>query len=100
VAPPRKQADNRENKHFPIALGGSCLLEKGKKMEDGRIGSWEGERAWNSELGMRNGEEGKDKATDSHRCTWMGGKKMEDGRIGSWEDEKVKEGIEDGKSGG
>jgi len=56
VAPPRKQADNRENKHFPIALGGSCLLEKGKKMEDGRIGSWE--------------------------------------------DEKVKEGIEDGKSGG
>ena len=38
-------------------------------MEDGRIGSWEGEGAWNSELGMRNGEEGKDKATDSHRRT-------------------------------
>jgi len=28
VAPPRKQAENRENKYFPIASGGSCLLEK------------------------------------------------------------------------
>jgi hypothetical protein len=27
VAPPRKQAGNRENKHFPAASGGSCLLE-------------------------------------------------------------------------
>ena len=32
VAPPRKQADNGENKHFPAASGGSCLLEKGKSM--------------------------------------------------------------------
>jgi len=23
-----KQTENRENKHFPIASGGSCLLEK------------------------------------------------------------------------
>jgi hypothetical protein len=30
VAPPRKQADNRENKHFPAASGCSCLLEKGR----------------------------------------------------------------------
>jgi len=30
VAPPRKQAENRENKRFPVALGGSCLLEKEK----------------------------------------------------------------------
>ena len=28
MAPPRKQVENGENKHFPIALGGSCLLEK------------------------------------------------------------------------
>jgi len=28
VAPPRKQAENGENKHFPAALGGFCLLEK------------------------------------------------------------------------
>ena len=32
----------------------------------------EGEGHWNSELGMRNGEEGKDKATDSHRRTRTG----------------------------
>jgi hypothetical protein len=28
VAPPRKQAANRENKHVPAAMEGSCLLEK------------------------------------------------------------------------
>jgi hypothetical protein len=28
VAPSRKQADNRENKYFPVASGGSYLLEK------------------------------------------------------------------------
>jgi hypothetical protein len=47
VAPPRKQADNRENKHFPIALGGSCLLEKlrrWEKIEVEKMGRWEGER--------------------------------------------------------
>ncbi len=27
VAPPRKQAANREHKHRPVALGDSCLLE-------------------------------------------------------------------------
>ena len=30
VAPPRKQAENRENKYFPAALGGSCLLERSR----------------------------------------------------------------------
>jgi hypothetical protein len=34
VAPPRKQAENRENKYFPIASGGSCLLEKDWKADD------------------------------------------------------------------
>jgi len=33
VAPPRKQAANRENKYFPVASGGSCLLEKEIKSE-------------------------------------------------------------------
>jgi hypothetical protein len=28
VAPPRKQAENRENKRLPTALVGSCLLER------------------------------------------------------------------------
>jgi len=28
VAPSRKQAENREDKHFPTASGDSCLLEK------------------------------------------------------------------------
>ena len=28
VAPPRKQAENGENKYFPTASRGSCLLEK------------------------------------------------------------------------
>jgi hypothetical protein len=32
VAPPRKQAGNRENKHFPAASGGSCLLERGRHL--------------------------------------------------------------------
>jgi len=38
VAPPRKQAENRENKYFPTASGGSCLLEIADKrpMEEGR----------------------------------------------------------------
>jgi putative PIN family toxin of toxin-antitoxin system len=30
VAPPRKQAENRENKRLPTALAGSCLLERGE----------------------------------------------------------------------
>ena len=34
MAPPRKQAENRENKYFPTALGGSCLLEVYNTDED------------------------------------------------------------------
>jgi hypothetical protein len=38
VAPPRKQAENRENKRLPTALVGSCLLEKMRKLEgEGKI---------------------------------------------------------------
>ena len=33
MAPPRKQAENRENKHFPAALGGFCLLERVGRIE-------------------------------------------------------------------
>jgi hypothetical protein len=41
VAPPRKQADNRENKHFPAASGGFCLLEKVGKSKTEGWGDWE-----------------------------------------------------------
>jgi len=44
VAPPRKQAENRENKHFPAALGGFCLLEKLGGYEGKKAGSWEVEK--------------------------------------------------------
>ena len=58
MAPPRKQADNRENKHFPIASGGSCLLEKVRISQDRGVGkkvrSWEGE----IKPGQRRGKEG------------------------------------------
>ena len=55
MAPPRKQADNRENKHFPAALGGFCLLEKLYGWEAGMLERIEAEKARQSEGGSGRG---------------------------------------------
>jgi hypothetical protein len=56
VAPPRKQAENGENKHFPAASGGFCLLEKRGNGETGR--GWEDQKIRRSEVEkLRRGED-------------------------------------------
>ena len=45
MAPPRKQAENRENKRLPTALVGSCLLEKVRRLEGWKVRRVEGYEA-------------------------------------------------------